>query len=249
MKSPPTNQAASVHARLKTLFRESGGTFDFLLRRYAGERFLYRLGESRYRDQFILKGAALLALWGGSLYRPTRDLDFTGYGPSETESVLARLREVCELPVQEDGLRFDAASLTAEPIRDDAEYDGLRIEFQAFLGEARIPMRLDVGFGDAIEPAAQDAQYPTLLEHSAPRIRVYPREAVVAEKLHAMVCHGERNTRYKDFYDVYLLARHFEFAGRTLSRHQYDVRPAGYPHWLNPTRGADAALLVRYSSG
>ena len=216
-RRPPRNIAASVSARLLNLSRESGEDFQFLLLRYAAERFLYRLGESGHRDRYALKGAMLFALWGGSIYRPTRDLDFTGYGSNETEDVLASLREVCTVAVADDGLAFDAGRLTAEPIRDDAEYNGLRVRFQATLGDARIPMRIDIGFGNVIEPAATEVDYPTLLDGPAPRILAYPHEAVVAEKLHAMVVLGERNTRYKDFYDLHVLAQQFRFDGATLS--------------------------------
>jgi len=215
---PLKNVAASVRARLLDRSRVTREDFQFLLQRYAAERFLYRLGESAHRDRYILKGAMLFALWGGSIYRPTRDLDFTGYGSSETADVLATLREVCTVPVDDDGIVFDAGTLTAEPIRDDAEYNGLRIRFQATLGGALIPMQIDIGFGNAIEPPAIEAEYPTLFEAPAPRIRAYPHEAVVAEKFHAMVALGERNSRYKDFYDLHVLARQFPFEGERLAR-------------------------------
>ncbi len=215
---PPRNVAASVRARLLNHSRENGEDFQFILLRYAAERFLYRLGESGHRDRYVLKGAMLFALWGGSIYRPTRDLDFTGYGSDATENVLAALRDICTVAVADDGLAFDAGTLTAEPIRDDAEYNALRIRFQATLGNARIPMQVDIGFGNAIEPAATEADYPTLLDAPAPRIRAYPHEAVIAEKLHAMVVLGEINSRYKDFYDLHVLARQFPFDGERLAR-------------------------------
>ncbi len=215
---PPRNVAASVRAQLLHLSRERGEDFQFLLQRFAAERFLCRLGVSAYRDRYVLKGAMLFALWGGSIYRPTRDLDFTGYGSNEADAVLVALREVCAVEVLDDGIVFDLATLAAEPIRDDAEYNGLRIRFQATLDGARIPMQIDVGFGNAIEPPATEADYPTLLDAAAPRIRAYPHEAVVAEKLHAMVVLGERNTRYKDFYDLNVLARQFPFDGERLAR-------------------------------
>jgi hypothetical protein len=119
--------------------------------------------------------------------------------------------------VTQDGLAFDVTTLTAEPIRDDAEYNGLRIRFQATLAGARIPMQIDVGFGNAIEPPAGEADYPTILDSPAPRIRAYPHEAIVAEKLHAMVVLGERNSRYKDFYDLHVIAHQFPFDGATLA--------------------------------
>jgi predicted nucleotidyltransferase component of viral defense system len=213
----PANVAASVRARLQQHSKKTGEDFQFLLQRYASERFLYRLGLSVHRGRYVLKGAMLFALWGGSLYRPTRDLDFTGYGSAETNDVLASLREVCSVPVVDDGLSFDLATLAAEPIRDDSEYRGLRIRLRASLDNARIPMQIDIGFGNAIEPPAIDAEYPTLLGSPAPNIRAYPLEAVVAEKLHAIVVLGERNSRYKDFYDLYVLARQFPFDGARLT--------------------------------
>lgn len=214
----PRNVAASVRARLLNRSRETGEDFQFVLQRYAAERFLYRLGQSAHRDRYVLKGAMLYALWGGSIYRPTRDLDFTGYGSSETADVLANVREIGGLTGTDDGLAFDVATLNAEPIRDDSEYNCLRIRFQATLDNACIPMQIDIGFGNAIEPPAIEADYPVLLDSPAPRILAYPHEAVVAEKLHAMVVLGERNSRYKDFYDLYVLARQFPFTGARLGR-------------------------------
>lgn len=214
---PLRNVAASVHARLLTRSRESGENFQFLLQRYSAERFLYRLGRSPHREHFVLKGAMLFALWGGSIYRPTRDLDFTRYGSSEAATILSAMREVCTIAVEDDGLVFNAETLSAEPIRDDAEYDGLRVRFQAMLGPARIPMQIDIGFGNAIEPPASDVDYPTLLDTPTPHIRAYPYEAVVAEKFHTMVVLGERNSRYKDFYDLYVMARQFPFDGIKLA--------------------------------
>ena len=214
----PKDMAASIRGRLLTRSRETGEDFQFLLQRYASERFLYRLGESPHRGRYVLKGAMLFALWGGSLYRATRDLDFTGYGRSETDAVIAAVREICTLPVADDGLAFDAATVVAEPIRETAEYDGLRVRLTATLAGARIPMQIDIGFGNAVEPPATEADYPTLLDMPAPRIRAYPHEAVVAEKFHAMTVLGEINSRYKDFYDIYVLARQFGFEGKRLAR-------------------------------
>jgi predicted nucleotidyltransferase component of viral defense system len=216
-KRAPQNVAASVHARLLNRSRETGEDFRFILHRYAAERFLYRLGRSPYRDQYVLKGAMLYALWGGAVYRPTHDLDFTGYGSDDVRDVLLAFREVCLIPVEDDGVVFDVEALSAETIRHDSEYAGLRVNFAAKLGAARIPMQIDIGFGDAIEPQARDVEYPTLLQAPAPNIRAYPHEAVVAEKLHALVVLGERTSRMKDIYDLHTLAAQFAFDGATLS--------------------------------
>ena len=121
MKLERKNLAASVHDRLLNRSREHGEDFSFILHRYAAERFLYRLGLSTYREQLVLKGAMLFAVWGGSAYRPTRDLDFTGYGNSDADALLACFREICDLDVPDDVLVFDSSTLTSEQIRDDAE--------------------------------------------------------------------------------------------------------------------------------
>ena len=146
----------------------------------------------------------LLALWGESTYRPTRDLDFTGYGDARWSSVGSAIRTICTVPVADDGIVFDVETPRIEPIREHDEYSAVRMHFWASVGSARIQVRIDVGFGNAVEPPPIDARYPTLLEGSPPPwIRAYPPEAVVAEKLHAMVSLGEQNSRYKDFYDLY----------------------------------------------
>ena len=215
---PLRNVGASVRERLRRWSRETGEDFQFLLRRYTAERFLYRLGESPHRERYVLKGAMLLALWGEAVYRPTRDIDFTGYGSSAADDVRSTIRDICEIPVANDGVVFNTGEIAVEPIHERGEYDSLRARFEATLASARIPMRIDIGFGNAVQPPPTDAHYSALLDAPPPRIRVYPREAVVAEKLHAMVVLGERNSRYKDFYDLHALAQHFSFRGTHLAR-------------------------------
>jgi len=217
MSASAHDRAESIRQRLRNRVRERGEDMQFGLHRYVIERFLYRLGVSPYRDRFILKGAALFALWGGSVYRPTRDLDFAGYGNCDEADVLDALRNVCRCPGRPEELIFDADSLTAQQIRDDSEYQGLRIRLEARLGRSRIPVQIDIGFGNAIEPPPREVEYPTLLDDPPPRIVAYPTEAVAAEKLHAMVVLGERNSRFKDFYDLHTLARQFTFDGGRLT--------------------------------
>jgi predicted nucleotidyltransferase component of viral defense system len=213
----PRDLPRSVLARLRARSIATREDVSFLQRRYAAERFLYRLGASHHREGLVLKGAMLFAIWGGPAYRPTRDLDFTGYGASDVESVLGRIRDVCSVTVPDDGLVFDMSTLANEPIREDDGYGGVRVTFIGKMGSTRIPMQLDIGFGNAIQPPATVVEYPALLEFPAPRIRAYPQEAVVAEKLNAMVVNGERNSRYKDFYDLHALSSQFGFDGRQLA--------------------------------
>ena len=127
-------------------------------------------------------------------------------------------RDICSFPVTDDGIAFNGEAIRIESIRDQDEYDGLRARLEATLDSARIPVQIDVGFGNAIEPPPTDANYPVLLDAPRPQIRVYPREAVMAEKLHAMVVFGEQNSRYKDFYDLHALVQHFDFDGERLVR-------------------------------
>ena len=218
-RRPLRNVAASVRTRLLNRSRARDEDFQFLLQRYAAERFLHRLGESEHRSRLVLKGAMLLALWGESTYRPTRDLDFTGYGDYRQGSVRAAIRAICSVPVVEDGIVFDVETLRLEPFREHAEYSAVRARFWSRVGSAQIQVRIDIGFGNAIQPPPTDTRYPTLLEGSPPPwIRAYPPEAVVAEKLHAMVSLGEQNSRYKDFYDLFTIAKYVTFTGERVSQ-------------------------------
>lgn len=195
MRQGAPDRAESIRHRLRNRVRARGEDVQFALQRYAVERFLYRLGRSPHRDRFILKGAMLFELWGGSVYRPTRDLDLTGWGSSDPDSIIGDLREVCDAVTGDGGIEFDTATFKGEPIHEETEYRGLRLRFRASLGDSRIPMQIDIGIGDTIEPPPLDVQYPTLLDDPPPTIRAYPREAVIAEKLHSMAVFDERNSR------------------------------------------------------
>ena len=207
--------AESIRHRLRNVLRQRGEDVSLGLQRYASERFLYRLGRSVHRERFVLKGATLFAIWG-TTYRPTRDLDFTAYGDANVDSVLGALRDVCNTPDDVDAVRFETDTIRTEPIRDGSEYPGIRVHILAQLGASRIPIRLDLGFGNAIVPGPEEVEFRTLLGDPAPRILAYPQESVVAEKLHAMVTLGEQNSRYKDFYDIYTMANAFLFERTTL---------------------------------
>lgn len=210
-------KAESIRHRLRNELRARGEDVTLGLQRYAVERFLYRLGRSRHRERFVLKGATLFAIWG-TTYRPTRDIDFTGYGNSDPEDVIDAFREICDAPDDVDQVVFDTDTITAEPIRDGSEYDGLRIRIGARLGASNIGIQVDVGFGNAIVPGPEEREYRTILGDPPPRILSYPPESVVAEKLHAMVTLGERNSRQKDFYDLHAMAAAFAFDRSTLVR-------------------------------
>ena len=200
------NTAASIRARLLALAQSKGEDYQRVLGRYAIERFLYRLGRSPYRDKFALKGATLFTLWTGHTHRPTKDLDLLGRGSSSAiAEVETTIRAMCEIQ-NEDGIVFRSDLVEGAKIKEDDEYDGVRIKLLAELAGARIPMQIDIGFGDAVYPEPELASFPVLLPMEAPLIRAYPRESAVAEKFHAMVVLDIRNSRMKDFYDVWIMA-------------------------------------------
>lgn len=204
----PVNMAHSVHDRLLALAKARNRPFNELLQYFGMERFLYRLSQSRAKSVFVLKGALLMTARAALPYRPTRDIDLLGRGDNSENAIRDFLQEVCLQAVPDDGLRFDAPSVATERIKEDADYPGIRAKFDGYLDKARIAMQVDVGFGDVITPAPQEIDYPVLLKFPAPRLRAYPLETAVAEKLQAMVYLGELNTRMKDFFDVWLLCRH-----------------------------------------
>lgn len=217
-REAPVNLPASVHQRLLNLSQQREEDFNLVLTHFAIERLLYRLSCSAEAGHFILKGALAFFVWGMPSHRPTRDLDLLGYGDNTSGRLIEAFRRICGTESEADGLTFDLDSLQAHPIRLDQEYQGQRVELNAYLGRARIPLQIDIGFGDIVSPPAEEAIYPTLLSFPAPRVRVYPKEAVVAEKLHAMVMLGALNSRIKDFYDLWMLERELPFEGAVLGR-------------------------------
>jgi hypothetical protein len=192
--------------------------FELMLTRFALERLLYRLGISQYRDQFLLKGALLFDLWYDEPHRPTRDADFLGFGPADIPHIVGIFREVCALPGN-DELSFDPDSVNGQEIRKEAAYAGIRILFTASLSGAVIPLQADIGFGDAVTPAPEETDYPTIIsELPAPKLRVYPRYTVVAEKYEAIVKLGMANSRMKDFFDLWILTRTSELDASVLEQ-------------------------------
>lgn len=210
--------ARSVQVRLARQAKDIGVDPNLLLTRYGVERFLYRLSISPHADKFILKGALLLLAWFGETLRPTRDADLLGFGEISDNELMRIFREVCAVDVAPDAVTFNSESIRIEAIREDDAYGGRRVTFEATLGAARLKIQVDVGIGDAVTPAPQWLDYPSLLDLPRPRLRAYPRETVVAEKLHAMVLLGARNSRMKDYFDVYALVREGRLNESVLSR-------------------------------
>jgi predicted nucleotidyltransferase component of viral defense system len=241
--------AASVRQRLLDHAHAQGQDFQMVLKHFAIERLLYRLQQSEHAGRFVLKGAMLFRVWEGPSARQTQDLDLLGSGePDDMATIFRDLAGRAADP--DDGLAFDPASVSAEPIRDQAEYRGVRVRVEAKLASARIPTQIDVGFGDAITPAPKEAVYPSLLDLPAPTIRMYPRETVVAEKFQAIVSLSTANTRVKDYYDLWHLAGRYEFDGATLGnavRRTFERRGTKIP--TEPPLGLSGAYLDNRDRG
>ncbi len=207
----PKNIAASVRQRLLNRSREDNRSFNELLQYYGMERFLYRLSVSEYAPHYILKGALMLRVWNSPEFRPTMDIDMLGKTGNDEANIIFQIREMMTIDVDPDGLSFDPESIQSERITEDADYEGIRIRFRGALGNARINMQIDIGFGDIVYPGPQRAELPCMLDAPAPSLLCYSRESAIAEKFEAMLTLGELNSRMKDFYDIWLLSRQFAF--------------------------------------
>lgn len=226
------NIAASVRARLLNRARETKQDFNVVLTRYAMERLLYRLGLSFYAPQFLLKGALLFDLWFDIPHRVTRDADFLGCGSAEPPDLERAFKDICAID-ENDGVVFHLDTLKAIEIRKMADYPGVRVTLLASIDGARCPIQLDIGFGDAVTPEPEDVDYPVMLpEFPRPKLRVYPRYTVVAEKFEALVTLGIANSRLKDYFDLWILARNMEFDGVILQqaiRATFNRRGTAFP--------------------
>lgn len=256
MKSRPLrNVANSVRNRLLKLSKEKKEDYLLVLTRYTLERILYRLSCSTHRDQFILKGAMLFSLWSDSPHRATRDMDLLGRGSSDLSYLQQIFAEIIATQVDDDGIVFDHQNIKAVRIKEDQEYEGVRINLIAQIDSARVPIQIDIGFGDAITPQAIETQYPSLLDFPKPLLLSYPQETVIAEKFQAMVALGIGNSRMKDFYDLWLLASKFNYAGEIIAKainKTFDRRrtqlPADYPLALTEDFYQDANKLAQWQA-
>ena len=174
--------------------------------------------QSVYHDEFVLKGALRMVAWPGGLTRSTADIDFRGYVGTSSDELASVVEEICRVPVPPDAVEFDPSSVQVEQIVERGPYPGARVRFWGYVGKARIRVQLDVSFSDVITPGSEVVDYPTILDMPAPRLRAYPKETVVAEKLEAIVQLGELNSRMKDFYDLFHMSRTFTFEGRVLAQ-------------------------------
>lgn len=242
------NLAASVQHRLLQFAQRTQEEHQLVLMRYGLERLLFRLSLSPYANEFVVKGAMMFLVWNGEAYRATKDLDLLSLQSGTVERFGNWFRELCRVPVEEDGLVFLPESVRAEDIREDEAYQGVRVRLEARLGKSKIPLQVDIGFGDAVTPKARKAGFPTLLGSPAPQLAMYPMETAIAEKFEALVSLGILNSRMKDFYDLWVMSREFEFDGAGLAaaitatfKRRKTPLPEGAPFALTDKFGNDPA--------
>ena len=252
MTSGREGLARSVQVRLVRHAKEIGVDANLVLTRYGVERYLYRISRSPYAEQFVLKGALLMLVWLGETLRPTRDADLLGFGELADDTLVRIFREVCGVEVEPDAVSFDADSVALAPIREEDDYGGRRVTLNGMLGAARLKAQVDIGIGDAVTPEPQWLDYPGLLDLPLPRLRAYPRETVLAEKLHAMVLLGMRNSRMKDYFDVHALLREDAMdrnaqvnAIRATFARRQTALPEGVPAGLSDGFATDQAKLAQ----
>jgi predicted nucleotidyltransferase component of viral defense system len=251
---PTTGLAKSVQVRLVRHAKALGVDPNLVFTRFAVERFLYRLSRSPHAASFVLKGALLLLVWLGERIRPTRDADLLGFGDLSDGALKRIFEEVCEQEVEPDGMTYDTASIRVASIRPGDVYGGRRVTLRSRLGAARLRVQVDVGLGDAVEPEPDWIDYPSLLDLPRPRLRAYRPETLIAEKVHAMVELGTRNSRMRDSFDVYALAAREAFVGdrlvralrSTFGRRRTPI-PASLPVALTPSFSEESGKRAQWA--
>ena len=213
-----SNVPASVAARIRNWAKANAQSYQHALTRYATERFFARLEASDFADRFVLKGGNLFVVWfSGKDYRPTMDTDFLYRGHEMTEDQIASaFATISSSLPPDDGLVFVSESIRVEAIREDTKYGGCRVTLKAHLGNIRIPLQFDVGFGDAVIPEPEKVAYPSMLSEVSPKIMAYPQVTMLAEKCAIMVELGFANSRMKDFFDVWTVLNKFEISDPVL---------------------------------
>jgi predicted nucleotidyltransferase component of viral defense system len=209
-QAPPN--VASTLARLRNLADAGGLSFNDVLQRYVIERFLARISRLPDADTVLLKGALMLRVWGLSRARPTMDIDLLRRGAADQATLRELVARCAAIDSADDVVEFDASTIVAEAITEEAEYVGTRIRLTARMGNVRQRVQIDFGVGDAVVPDPVKIEFPLLLGGEPIRLTAYPVEAAIAEKFHAMVVRDLRNSRMKDFYDIWMLSRNCSFS-------------------------------------
>ena len=218
MKREIANVSASIQAKLQNKAHESGRPFNEILQYYGMERFLYRLSKTLHVNDLILKGGLMFYGLGIPMRRTTRDIDFLGISENAQQDIRSVFHDSLSVPFPEDGVLFDVKTLRFSQNRVEANQGGIRVTFFGKLGKMRLPVQVDVGFSDELASDVLSMEYPVLLAGmEKPRLKGYPPESIISEKLHAMIRFADANSRWKDYYDIYLLAETFEFDSHSVA--------------------------------
>jgi predicted nucleotidyltransferase component of viral defense system len=204
----------SIRTKLLNVAKKEDVFYQTILTRYFQERLLYRVSQTKYRNNFYLKGGALMYAYEQFAARPTLDIDFLGKNISnEGPSIVAAFKEICSVPYDEDGVVFDTNNITSQNITEFKDYHGIRLSIPVKMDTIAQVMTMDIGFGDVITPQPVELDYPVLLDYlPGVNIMAYSLETVIAEKMHAIVDLADQSSRMKDYYDLYNI----------LSKEQYD---------------------------
>jgi predicted nucleotidyltransferase component of viral defense system len=230
MKPKIQNIPASIQARLQNKVGEIGQSYNVILQYYGMERFLYRLSKTPHVNDFILKGGLMFYGLGIPMRRTTRDIDFLGISENAQRDIQSIFREALSVLLPEDGILFDEKTLRISETQVENDQGGIRVTFMGRLGKMRIPIQVDIGFSDELASETLNMDYPVLLAGmEKPHLKGYPPESIISEKFHAMVRFAEANSRWKDYYDIYLLTETFEFDSHSVAnalRSTFGNRPA-----------------------
>jgi len=204
----------SIRTKLLNVAKKEDVFYQTILTRYFQERLLYRVSQTKYRNNFYLKGGALMYAYEQFAARPTLDIDFLGKNISnEGPSIVAAFKEICSVSYDEDGVVFDTNNITSQNITEFKDYHGIRLSIPVKMDTIAQVMTMDIGFGDVITPQPVELDYPVLLDYlPGVNIMAYSLETVIAEKMHAIVDLADQSSRMKDYYDLYNI----------LSKEQYD---------------------------
>jgi predicted nucleotidyltransferase component of viral defense system len=236
------NIPASIKARLLNISKERKENFVLTLNRYSTERLLYRIGISDYKDNFILKGARLLSVYFHDVYRPTKDIDLLGTDNFNLDRMKMIIQAICRIQCPEDGIYFDPKTVSLEDIQEQNAYHGMRVKLIGYLENTKLPLQVDIDFGDAVFPKSKIIQVPTMLNMPSPSIFAYPIESIIAEKLEILISLGIANSRLKDYYDLYMVFGEYELRAKNILKSvkaTFGQRKTAIPSELPPALTRD----------
>lgn len=232
-KEQNKNYGKSIRTKLLNVAKKENIFYQTILTRYFQERLLYRMSQTRYRNNFYLKGGALMYAYERFAARPTLDIDFLGNNISnEGTSIIAAFKEICSVPFEEDGVIFDVEHITAQNITEFKDYHGIRLSIPVKMDSIAQVLTMDIGFGDVVTPSPVNLDFPILLEHlPCANILAYSLETVIAEKMHAIIDLADQSSRMKDYYDLHRILKEEKYDSEVLQEaiiHTFENRHTPY---------------------